>query len=89
MIKTIASTAFVLTLLQTPALAYYCSEPSAPYCASRYDEFDDQWEFDRCKREMENYQYDVERYLDCLSDEADQTISEYNDAVRSFNRRAR
>ncbi|NEH44747.1 hypothetical protein GR215_23150 [Rhizobium leguminosarum] len=78
----------------------YCSEPSAPSCASRFGEFDDEWEFDRCKREMESYKDDVERFIGCNNDEAEAAItkarddnenstSEYNDAVEAFNRRAR
>ena len=90
-----------IAILSLPSAARaYCSEPSAPYCASSYGQFDDQWEFDRCKREVENYASDVERYIDCRSDEANEAvrsaeydrqnaISEYNNTVDSFNRRAR
>jgi hypothetical protein len=95
--------AMLITLVSiypaSDALAY-CSEPSAPSCASRYGEFDDEWEFDRCKGEMESYRDDVERFLKCNNDEAEEALrkarsdnqdalSEYNDTVESFNRRAR
>ncbi|WP_309086405.1 hypothetical protein [Chelativorans sp.] len=78
-------------LLAAPkgAQAAYCSEPSAPYCAEQYGEFDDGYEFERCKSEMESYRADVESYLDCLREASEQALSEYNDAVESFNRRAR
>lgn len=70
-----------------------CFEPSAPYCAERYDAFDDEWEFDRCKREMENYRDEVESYISCVSNEAERqsqdAIYEYENAVDSFNQRAR
>jgi len=77
----------------------YCSEPSAPSCASNYGGFDDEWEFSRCKREMESYKDDVERFLQCNGDEAEEAarkarddnasaMSDYNDAVEAFNRRA-
>lgn len=77
----------------------YCSEPSAPSCASNYGGFDDEWEFSRCKREMESYKDDVERFLQCNRDEAEEAarkarddnasaMSDYNDAVEAFNRRA-
>lgn len=83
----------------SPAFAF-CSKPSAPYCASSYSDFSDQWEFDSCKREMENYQDDVQRYMNCRNDEAqtaveearednNRALNEYNDAVSSFNSRAR
>lgn len=86
--------------ITAPSLAHaYCSQPSAPYCATQYDSFDDESDFDRCKREMESYQSDVERYMSCRNDEAQTAIdeansdnekarSEYSDAVSSFNRRA-
>jgi len=81
----------VLSLLPgaTPALAfYYCTEPTVPSCASRYGSFDDEWEFDRCKREMKNYQSDVETFITCNNSANEQAISDYNDAVKKFNRRA-
>jgi hypothetical protein len=72
----------------TPVFAY-CSEPSAPYCASRYGAFDDQDEFRRCRSEMESYQSEVQDFLSCMKRKSDSVIQEYNSAVESFNRRAR
>lgn len=83
----------------SPALAY-CFDPSAPYCASSFSGFSDQYEFDRCKNKIESYQADVENYMSCRNREAQQGIDEasrdkqraldtYNEAVESFNRRAR
>lgn len=72
-----------------PAGASYCSEPNAPYCASRHGSFDDEDEFSRCKREMQRYRNEVEAYLECLRQESDETVSEYESVVSSFNRRAR
>jgi Skp family chaperone for outer membrane proteins len=81
----------------------YCSEPSAPYCATSFGDFADQFEFDMCKSEMERYQNDVERHLQCLNEdlqtevrslqedaqrESDTALSAYSDAVDDFNRRA-
>lgn len=75
------------------ASAFYCSEPTAPSCASRYGSFDDEWEFERCKREMDSYKDEVESYIDCNNQQArrenDDAISNYSSAVDSFNRRAR
>jgi hypothetical protein len=71
----------------------YCLKPSAPYCAEGYGRFDDQWEFDRCRSEMENYKFEVEQYGECVRREARNQIEEafrdYNSAVEAFNRRAR
>ncbi|RWN98692.1 hypothetical protein [Mesorhizobium sp.] len=83
----------------SPALAY-CSEPSAPYCATSYGSFNEQYEFESCKQEMESYQSEVEDFLSCNNREAqdaidtakranDNAISEYDNAVQSFNSRAR
>lgn len=72
-----------------------CYTPDAPSCASGYGNFDDEYEFDRCKGEMETYKSEVEDYISCLKREVqrlnsqgDGAISDYNDAVASFNRRA-
>lgn len=97
------STALVLMLCFSSPVFAYCSEPSAPFCATSYSEFQDQDEFDRCKREMEYYQGEVEDHFQCLQRDLNQTISdatneakrkaetassEYSDAIDSFNRRA-
>ena len=69
-------------------------EPSAPSCASRYGSFDDEWEFDRCKRDMENYRDEVESFIQCNNDEihrahqaSEEAASEYSEAVDGFNKR--
>jgi hypothetical protein len=81
----------VLVLSSNGALA--CSEPYAPSCATRSGSFDDEDEFERCKRDMEGYRDEVESYVSCVQDEAQSQIgdatSEFSDAVQSFNRRAR
>jgi hypothetical protein len=72
----------------TPALSA-CSEPSAPYCSTKYGAFDDEEEFLRCKNEMDSYQSEAQEYLSCMKRKSDSVIQEYNSAVESFNRRAR
>ena len=79
----------LIGLAVTGAASAYCSKPSAPYCASRYGAFDDEDEFRRCKREMEDYQNQMNDFLSCTRSEADRAVREYNDAVETFNRRAR
>jgi hypothetical protein len=66
----------------------FCSEPSAPYCASQYGNFDDQHEFEQCRNEMESYKSDVEAFMSCLKRKGDDAVGEYEDAVSSFNQRA-
>jgi hypothetical protein len=72
----------------TPAFAS-CYAPSAPSCASRYGAFDDEDAFRRCKREMEAYKSEAQDFLSCTKRQSDGVIEEYNNAVESFNRRAR
>lgn len=85
----------------TPSLAFStsCSKPDAPSCATRYGPFDDNDDFENCRRKMRYYQSDVETFNSCTADEFDAVKRELeseredvrndvNDAVRSFNRRA-
>lgn len=79
----------ILLATDVPAFAWYCSEPTAPSCATRYGAFFDEYEFNRCRREVTTYGEEVETYLACLQRESNETVSEYNDAIDAFNRRAR
>jgi predicted ribosome quality control (RQC) complex YloA/Tae2 family protein len=93
----LAANILVLSMASSAVAAWgYCSQPSKPSCATRYGPFDDTYDFDRCKREMQSYQSDVESFLSCQRSEIEKirsdnerAIREYNDAVESFNRRAR
>jgi hypothetical protein len=84
-------------LLAAPTVGQaYCSKPSAPYCAEQYGRFDDEWDFSRCRREVESYKSDVESFASCkrremeeARNEIDRAISDFNSAVETFNRRAR
>jgi hypothetical protein len=66
-----------------------CSQPLAPSCASRFGAFDDQDDFDQCKRKMASYQSEAEEFLSCVQKQGGSVREEYNNAVASFNRRAR
>lgn len=79
----------LLATISVTSAQAYCYKPDPPSCATRYGAFDDEWEFSRCKREMESYKSDVEIFLSCQRRESDDAISDYNSAVQSFNRRAR
>lgn len=82
----------ILSLSVTDGMAY-CFEPSAPSCASGYGAFNDEWDFNQCKRSMESYRDEVESYAECLNRDARSKIedasSDYSDAVDDFNNRAR
>lgn len=74
--------------LTSAAYAYdSCSEPDRPSCTNRYGPFDDEYDFDRCKRQVENFRTEVTGYVDCLKENSEEAISEFNDAVSGFNRR--
>ena len=68
------------------ALAF-CIKPDAPSCANGYGNFHDQFDFRNCQREMEWYKTKVGDFTSCLKREGNDAISEYNDAVASFNSR--
>jgi hypothetical protein len=90
MMRVLLVAALAVTLAHAPAKAYlFCSEPSAPYCATSYGPFNDGYDFEDCKRDMVDYGSDVEDYIECLNDASQTAIDDYNDAIESFNRRAR
>ncbi|RKQ70357.1 hypothetical protein BCL74_2302 [Oceanibaculum indicum] len=80
-----------LLAAQEASALSYCSEPSVPFCAELIGKFNDQWEYQLCRQELESYRYDVERYIACVREEADSMVQEavddYEDAVDSFNMR--
>lgn len=72
-----------------PATAHaYCSEPSKPYCVDGFNTFTDEFSFDSCVSDMQGYQRDVEDYVSCLQNAAEEATSEYADTVERFNCKA-
>lgn len=66
----------------------FCTEPRVPVCAMMLGDFE-QYEFDSCRSDMERFRSSTDSYLECLREEAGDTLKKYNRAVESFNRRAR
>lgn len=62
--------------------------PSKPSCITISFGGDESL-FQLCKGEMDSYQSHMREYLDCLQAEADEAVSDYNNAVQSFNCNAR
>lgn len=62
----------------------FCSEPSQPYCADSYGTFTDEYDFERCKRDVEDYLDDLRRYAMCVADEVKDKQEE---VVDNFNRK--
>jgi len=46
----------------TPASLGQCYGPSPPSCVSYHGAFDDEYDFRRCRNEMESYKSDRESY---------------------------
>lgn len=68
----------VACVFASPSAWAYCSEPSAPSCANGYGSFQDQWEFDSCKGDMEDFKSEIEDFISCKQREVDDA----NDAAR-------
>ncbi|NRP19910.1 hypothetical protein LPJGGPFB_03168 [Ensifer adhaerens] len=62
--------------------------PKPPYCATSAISLFDQYQFQSCRSEMQDYQAKIERYGKCLEREYSEAISELNGAIESFNRLA-
>ena len=63
--------------------------PEPPFCAESNFPFQDEFDFNSCKRKMIEYQSDVRDYLRCLVTESDKATEEYNEAVSQFNQRTK
>lgn len=66
----------------------YCFEPSAPSCATGYGAFNDEWEFNSCKSEMENFESEVEEFGQCKQREVDEANEEAEEAAEQARREA-
>ncbi len=79
----------LLTFLTPPAMAQgYCYRPSVPYCITSYSTYTDDFAFQSCRRNLQNYLSDVSSYVQCLQRLANDVNQEADDAVRRFNCRA-
>ena len=58
--------------------------PDKPSCADMMKGAVDRNSFDSCKIEMDDYQFDVSAYLDCLDAEFNEAVTEYNGEVERF-----
>lgn len=75
--------------LEARAQLLWCQKPTKPYCADGYGAFSDEFDFQRCRTEVEEFRRSVRRYLECLRDESDAAVREINSVIEAFNRRAR
>jgi len=80
--------ALSLSMLPIPqpaaASLLFCKRPAAPTCPY-LGAFNDEIEFNSCKFETEDYQRKVKTYINCLREESDATLKEYNRVIDRFN----
>ena len=78
---------FVLILcVNQPAFAYYCHEPSEPYCLNGITDFSDDWSFRSCRNDVERYETDMADYVECHRKAA---LEKTNNVIEKFNCKAR
>jgi hypothetical protein len=80
---------FLLWSLPSQTVAqHYCSEPDQPYCLTSFSTFEDEWAFESCRREMDDWADEVVRYGECLANWVEETAatarSEQSDAVSDY-----
>lgn len=66
-----------------------CFEPAPPDCIDRYGTFDDEWSFNRCKRDVESYIDDVSMFRSCLANWHEAVGYEVDEVIERFNCKAR
>ncbi|PJE33761.1 hypothetical protein PSM7751_04254 [Pseudooceanicola marinus] len=80
----------VCSAADSEAQTYHsCYEPDPPNCIDRYGTFDDEWSFDRCRGEVEDYVDDVGYFQSCLADWHQAIGYEAEDVIDRFNCKAR
>lgn len=71
------------------AQAYlFCREPSEPTCTSGYVDFNDQYSFDSCKRDVESYLSDISDYRSCLVAAINDAAEQSSEVIEKFNCKA-
>lgn len=83
----------VLLMFMT-SFSFGCYKPTIPMCVENYyGNFNSKSDFEMCKMEVENYLKDVQRYVKCITDEAEddikKAIEEQNEVIKKFNCKAR
>lgn len=96
MLAKLAAACLILSLPSAAHAQSPCDEPVRPSCITGFTTFEDQFSYDLCRREVQDYEDDVNAFLGCLLDwfdetgrqaerEKDAALSEYEDAVRYWN----
>jgi predicted ribosome quality control (RQC) complex YloA/Tae2 family protein len=84
-----AAAAILMASGAAQAQLLMCQEPRPPYCQDMFGPFNDRYDFQLCRDEIEAYRERVRRYIACLQDEQEEALRRLNRAIDAFNRRAR
>jgi len=58
----------------------FCSEPVAPYCADKDNEFDDMLQVNRCRDDLNDYEQELQEYESCITQQLDRLRGELKSA---------
>lgn len=90
--RAVFTTTAALTLLfahlATAQTYQSCYEPDPPSCIDRFGTFDDEWSFDRCRRDMEDYVDEMVSFRSCLANWHEAAGNEVEDVIERFNCKA-
>ena len=73
------------TSLANGQSGYFCDEPYPPRCIDAFGTFDDEWSFDQCRDDVEDYVRDVQDFQSCLSNWFEAMNWEVDDVIDEFN----
>ncbi len=69
-----------------------CTEPSKPSCVDYDWTFEDQFQFNSCRNEIEQYAEEIDDFADCLVRRSRQLVEEQNqelsETIEKFNCKA-
>lgn len=88
MMRALLLASLTVTVAYPAEASMYCPEPSEPVCIDSFGTFDNEFSFDQCRTDVENFVSDVEDYVDCLDQEQQMKIDEANRAIERFNCKA-
>ena len=75
-------------LAATEANAFCTEPPPSPICVAQSQPFQDQNEYNRCRRELEAYKIELEIFLSCLRAQSNDAFLSYQEALDNFVRRS-
>lgn len=65
-----------------------CSEPVKPTCVTSEITYEDQQRINRCRRDVERFEKDVEDYIACLMNKVENQRTRIEEVRETFEKRA-